>query len=128
MQNNYYMPEMTPGMEREMMCCRMSYPEVYYKLQPFVFAMCDQMGGYMMPTQDMVDQMSDDIYMDVTTMYPDMAEYAREYEVGASVETSQFGRDFDRGNRGRFRRRGVFRDVIDILLLNELFRRGRWFY
>lgn len=136
MQDHYCMPEMNPSPYREIgvapamegaMVCRMVYPEVYYKLQPFIMSVCDQMNtyGYMMPTQDMVDQMSDNIYDDVCTMYPDMAEYAYNHEMKSSIETAQFGRDFRHEGRGRFRRRGLFRDIIDILLLNELFGRGR---
>ena len=39
------------------------YPEVFYKLQPFIMMICDQMEnmGYTMPTQQMAEQMTDSI-------------------------------------------------------------------
>jgi len=82
------------------------------------------------PNMDMVQQITDNIYDDVVKMYPDMAEYARnnENETAAVFErnTNDDPPPFGPGmfNR-RFRRRGLFRDVIDILLLSELFRRRR---
>ncbi|MGI6731057.1 MAG: hypothetical protein ACOX5F_04050 [Anaerovoracaceae bacterium] len=127
MQDNYWMPQISPEMEAEA-CYRMEYPEIYYMIQPFVLSTCDQMAGYMMPTRDVLERMTDDIYHDVCAMYPDLAEYAHAsdmtvnpYSVDPTIEASQFGR-----GRGRFRRRGVLRDIIDILLLNELFRRVRF--
>lgn len=105
------------------------FPEVYYKVQPFVMASCDAMcmsgGRNMMPTGNQMETMSEEIYMDVSAMYPDLLEYAGMGVTASSVEASRFG-GYDYG--GRFRRRGLFRDIIDILLLNELFRRGRFFY
>ena len=110
------------------MVCKLVYPEVYYKLQPYVMSVCDEMGtnGYMMPSQEILEQMSDNIYDDMCRMYPDMAEYANDYDIKASVESAQYGRD--PYYRGRFRRRGLFRDLIDILLLTELFGRRRRYY
>ncbi len=102
------------------------YPEVFYKVQPFIMMACDQMDMYQMPTQAMVDKMADDIHDDVCRMYPDMAEYAQSYGENANADLSESvqtrdPRMFDR----RFRRRGLFRDLIGILLLQELFgRRG----
>lgn len=122
-----------PSMEDNNVGCYLCYPEVYYKVQPFVMAVCDQMDSYnrAMISQEMFDQMSDDIYTNVFMMYPDLAEYANCHEMTSSVEAERF-RDFDRGRRffprRRFRRRGLFRDFIELLLLNELFRRGRFFW
>ena len=107
----------------------MVFPEVYYKVQPFVMASCDAMcmsdGRNMTPTRSQMDAMSEEIYMDVSAMYPDLLQYAGMEVAASSVEGARFG-GYDYG--GRFRRRGLFRDIIDILLLNELFRRGRFFY
>jgi hypothetical protein len=111
------------------------YPEVYYRVQPYVMMVCDQMDSYsmMMPSQEMVEQMSDGIYEDMRRMYPDMVEYANDSEKKAKedppfIEVQTFyGRGF--GMFGRHgRRRGPVRDLIDILLLSELFRRRRRFY
>ncbi|MEL7656864.1 MAG: hypothetical protein AAGU75_13265 [Bacillota bacterium] len=121
-----------PAVEGSMIC-NLCYPEVYYKIQPFVMTTCDQIDTHnrAMISQEMFDQMSDGIYTNVCMMYPDLAEYANCQDMSSYVETERF-RDFDRGRRffprRRFRRRGLFRDFIELLLLNELFRRGRFFW
>jgi hypothetical protein len=124
---------MSPNMQTmPMMANSVVYPEVFYKLQPYIMMACDRMDTYgsMMPTQEMVEQMSDGIYDNVSRMYPEMAEYANNYDKkmkdDQTVETVLFGRGpfFGFG----FRRRGLFRDLIDILLLSELTRRRRYYY
>lgn len=95
-----------------------TYPEIYYKVQPFIIFACDQMeSSKHMINQNMLDQVGDDIYTKVCEMYPDIEEYANQYPIKMSVESSQRQRRF-------FRRRGVFQDFVDLLLINELFRRG----
>ena len=111
------------------MVCHLVYPEVYYRLHPYIMSVCDQMDtyGYMMPNQEIFDVMTDTIYDDVCRMYPDMEQYANSLETSGSVDSAQYRRDPYYGRR--FRRRGLFRDLIDILLLTELFgRRRRYFY
>ncbi|GEM_PF-6866916 len=112
-----------------MMAYQMSFPEIYYKLQPYVLMVCDQMDlGSSMPTQDMMDRISDSIYDDMCKRYPDLAEYAHSQDDKANsdpvIQTARFGDDPPPFG-WRFRRRGVFRDLIDILLFSELFRRRR---
>jgi hypothetical protein len=92
---------------------------------------CDQMDsfGNMMPSQEMVESITDGIYEDVCRMHPDIAEYVRDCEMKAKDDPSeldQFGHDFR--FRRHFRRRGLFRDLIDILLLSEMGRRRRRFF
>jgi hypothetical protein len=106
------------------------YPEMYYRLHPYIMMVCDEMDMYgAIPTQEMVMQITDSIYDDVCRMYPDMAKYVGAYAVKATIgDPPEFGDriDRDRGDfGGRFRRRGPFRDIIDILLLSELFNRRR---
>lgn len=115
------------------------YPELFYKLQPFIIMACDQMDTYsfgtMIPTQDMVEQLSDNIHDDVCRIYPDIAEYADsidrankgEQPVIMIRDQRMFDRNFDMLGH-RFTRRGVLRDLINILLISELFRRRRRFY
>lgn len=104
------------------------YPDVYYKVQPFVMMACDEMDACncVMPTYDMVCRMTDQICEDVCRVHPDLAErdHYREmsYEAvsaynvpGSFVEAQQF-------HRG-----GFFRDLITIILLNEFFRRRRFY-
>lgn len=128
------MPQKTP----EPMPCKVVYPEVFYRLQPYIVMVCDEMDtfGSEMPSQVMIEQMTDSIYDDVCRMYPDLADYAK--EKGETIPTVEMygmdsdhdhdhDHDFDRDDffRRRFRRRGIFRDLIDILLLNEFFNRRR---
>jgi hypothetical protein len=144
MQNPYNQATM-PQMMSGAMKYQALYPEVFYKLQPYVMMACDQMDayGYMMPTQEIIEHMSDNICDDVCKMYPDLAEYAhkndntmkadppndpdgRMGDHGFMSDNEGFMRDRDRFGFGRgFRRRGFFRDFIDILLLSELFGRRR---
>lgn len=118
------------------------FPELYYKLKPYIMMVCDQMErrGLSEPSQDMVDELADKIYEDVITLYPDVADYARNNEPMTSEEAvpavvvTDYSRSFgNRNRRGRywrpFRRRGVVKDLITILLLSELgSRRNRYYY
>ncbi|HWQ79868.1 MAG TPA: hypothetical protein VN381_13665 [Anaerovoracaceae bacterium] len=105
------------------------YPDVYYKVQPFVMMACDEMDAYNMgmPTYDMVRQVSDQIHDDVMRVHPDLMEEEDDYqemsyEAAAAYDMAD---SFVESQRFR-RRRGFFRDLIDILLLNEFFRRRRF--
>ena len=108
---------------------RIVYPEIFYKLQPYVMLCCDQIDAYgaAMPTQEMLEQMADGIYDDVCRMYPDIAEYANTCEKKANADpaVADVINDFYGGN---YRRRGMLRDLIGILLLSEFFRRRRRVY
>jgi hypothetical protein len=59
---------------------RLVYPEIYYKLQPYIMMVCDEMDtfGDVMPTQDMIDSMTDSVYEDAMRMYPELADYAKD--------------------------------------------------
>lgn len=94
------------------------YPEIYYKIQPFIMEACDQMDvkGNALPPMDVLEIMADSIYNDISQMYPDFVEYSQE------VFSPRY--NYNR----RFRRRGLLRDLIDILLITELFRRTRRYY
>jgi hypothetical protein len=132
--NTANMPNMKANLSNQVV-----YPEIYYKLQPHIMMVCDQMDAYGdgMPTQEMVEQTTDNIYDDVVRLYPDVAEYANANELRMNTTMpeavqTQFVTDFGFGfgpefgfRPGRFRRRGVLRDVIDILLLQEFLRRRR---
>lgn len=109
---------------------RMVYPEIFYKLQPYIMMVCDQLEAYgnSVPNQDMLDRITEGIYKDILEMYPDMVEYVNEQEkkeTGAVETISRSG-----GYGRRFRRRGLFRDLIDILFLSEFLgrRRRRYYY
>lgn len=138
----------TPDMMQDYpMGYRSVYPEIYYKLTPFVSMTCDLIFSYnMMPTQEKLEEMSDGIYDDFCKMYPDMCDY-----MGKSADRSDDPAAFrsvfrdsgfggfrgDGGFRGgggygsgfgSFRRRGLGRDLIYGLLLSDLLGRGGFLY
>ncbi len=105
------------------------YPDVYYKVQPFAMMACDEMDACNcgMPTRDMVRQMSDQIYEDACRVHPDLAE--RDNYLGMSYEAAAaFNMPGSTVETQQWRRGGFFRDLIDIILLNELFRRRRRYW
>ena len=131
-------------MQNNFLIRNLCYPEVYYKVQPFVTSVCDEMdcAGEEILSQEMFDEMSGSIYNKVRYMHPELVEYAScHHDMRSSVESLQRDFDWDRRDRDRdrdrdrnrdrdfprfrFRRRGIFRDFIELLLLNELFGRGR---
>lgn len=133
MQNPYYgnaQPVKQPESNGSpMMTYQMAFPEIYYKIQPYIMMVCDQLDSISsaMPTQEMLDNISDSIYDDICTRDPNLANYLRAQEANAdpdpAIQTARFG---DPPRFGwRFRRRGLPRDLIEILLLSELFRRRR---
>ena len=107
---------------------RVVYPEIYYRIQPFIMNFCDQLesSGLEAPTQDMVEQMTDAIFEEIKTLYPDLMQYANEQEQMQRQENQviQTQRPF-RFRRPIRRRRGLLRDIIEILLLSELGHRRR---
>lgn len=110
---------------QQTMNCNLVYPEIYYKVQPFVMFACDQLqsGGNTI-CQAALDQVGESIYTNVCIMNPDLEEYASTYPTQAQTQSVSA----TQRNGGLFRRRGVFQDFIDILLLNELLRRGTYVY
>ncbi|CDZ23723.1 hypothetical protein CCDG5_0592 [[Clostridium] cellulosi] len=114
------------------MTYRALYPEIYYKLQPYISAACDIMDSYgiTMPTQKQLDDMTDGIYEEFVRTYPDMAEYMSEQSTRNNPnDPPPFSGGFRRFRPGfRFRRRGLGRDFISALLLAELLGRGRFFF
>ena len=119
MTQSYNPSAVNPFMDNAMMSLA-TYPEIYYKLMPFITMTVDLLFSYgMMPTQQQLEEVSDGIYDDFCTMYPDMASY-----MGASDAVPAFASDSSfRGGFGpgyRFRRRGLGRDLIDVWLLSQL--------
>lgn len=105
------------------------YPDVYYKVQPFVMMACDEMDACNcgMPTHDMVWQISDHICSDVFRVHPDLAEY--DHYQGMSFDSvSAYSVPGSFVEAQQYRRGGFFRDLVTIIFLNELFgrRRRRW--
>jgi len=106
-----------------------TYPEIYYIVQPHVLMECDniEMTGTM-PTQDMMDAMCSRIYDNVCRLHPNLKENDMEAEPVAVAAAAMPVQPYDRYDDYRRRRRDRgfdTRDLIRILLLNELFRRRR---
>lgn len=119
--------DILPMMEYEVV-----FPEIYYRLQPYILMVCDRLNlfGSTMPTQTMIDSISDSIYDDVCKRDPELATYLQNQSSEDSVAAPVVNRfDNDPPAFGwRFRRRGLPRDLIEILLLAELFGRRRRYY
>jgi len=130
MQKNYPKEEISLG--QEISVYKVVYPEVYYKLQPYIMLACDQVDiyGSQMPTQAIIDQITNGIYEDVCLMHPDLVEYDPGYTENQRKNQTvpvNYGSDNRRYDR-RYRRRGFLRDLIDILFLQEFFSRRRRSY
>ena len=111
---------------------RAMHPEINYKLEPFISSTCDAIGlSGVMPTQQDLDDITDDIYDEFCQMYPDMADYMKANDNDSNKPEAVPAQFIVGGYRprgyGRFRRRGIGRDLISSLLLARLFG-GRYPY
>lgn len=132
------------------------YPELYYRIQPHVIRACDRMDSNQMPTQDMIESLSDEIHSDVCRMYPEMVESVQRNVVksnrrgcccrpsccNSAVPAVNAYRNTDQGPyrrqvmpypypaywAGSGSDRGILRDIVGIMLINELTRRRRRYY
>ncbi len=108
------------------------YPEIYYKLEPFISSTCDVIeSSGVMPTEEEMDDITDVIFDDFCNTYPDMANYMKandnDNDMPEAVPTQIFfGGGFRPGRFRRFRRRGLGRDLVRFLLLSRLFGRRRF--
>ncbi|UOO38225.1 hypothetical protein IZU99_02930 [Oscillospiraceae bacterium CM] len=111
---------------------RAMYPEVYFKLKPFITSTSDiiRSTNSMLPAQEELDTICDDILSDFCRMHPDMEEYMagnQNNDPPEAVQTIVFGGRY-RPGYGRPRRRGFGRDLIGGLLLAELLGGHRYPY
>lgn len=107
------------------------YPDVYYKVQPFIMMACDEMDAVNigMPTYDMLRHISDQIHNDVCKVHPDLVEQDDDYQEMSYEAAAAYNIPGDLVESQQWRRRrNFFRDLIDIILLNEIFRRRRRYY
>lgn len=105
------------------------YPDVYYKVQPFAMMACDELDSCNcgMPTCDEVMGICDQIYEDVCRVHPDLADRDLYHEMSFEAAAAYNMQDGFVEAQQR-RRGGFFRDLINIILLNELFRRRRRYW
>lgn len=115
---------------------RAMYPEIHYKLEPFISLTCDAIeSSGVMPTEEEMDEITDGVFEDFCRVHPDMANYMKANEndddMPEAVPTQIFGGGFRPGGFRpggfrHFRRRGLGRDLIRALLLSQLFGRRRF--
>jgi hypothetical protein len=109
-------PEFYGGMVYPVM-----YPEIYYKIYPYVCKVCDEMDTpyAIYPSQAQIEDMINRCYDLCVKEMPDLEDYAgAKMQEKLDTENLQFGR----------RRTPILRDLIAIILLAELFRRRRRFF
>lgn len=110
---------------------RALYPEIHYKLHPFISVTADAIDASgMEPTQDEFDNICDNIYDEFCKIHPEMDNYMKAGRRDDDpMEAVPAFDGFGRGPRfGGFRRRGIGRDLIGALLLSELLGRRRFFH
>jgi hypothetical protein len=123
--NSYMNPQITdiyPVQNPQAMDLEAMYPQVYYKVYPYIKNYCDMIGlkhGMMVsPTKGQLDMMADNIYSQVQPMV-DMSE--AEMKDMENTRPINFG--FGGIGGGRF-----LRDIITILLIQELLNRRPYGY
>jgi hypothetical protein len=101
-------PSMMPFIDNGMVQSIM-YPDIYYRLYPYVHRTCNRMDNPYMhyPSEAQVESMVDDCYDSCIKGMPDLEKYA-----DSSVKEA---------DANQFRRRPLLRDLIAILLISELF-------
>jgi hypothetical protein len=105
------------------------YPELYYKLQPHILSVCDQMDFYgLVITKEIIDDTGDKLREDILQMHPEMAALDNgDRNMPEAREAVTYGiRPGSGTSTTSTRRRGLLRDLIDILLLAEYYRRRRY--
>lgn len=105
-----------------------TYPDICYRLAPYIAKAGDMMAAYGMdmPTQQQLEEMADGIFEEFTAANPDMADYMGRSSSQVAADPPPFRGGF-RPMFG-FRRRGIGRDLIEALLLAELFGRGGFIF
>jgi hypothetical protein len=113
---------------------RAMYPEIHYKLHPFVCVTCDAIEATgRMPSQEEFDDITDNIYDEFCKMHPEMENYMKSGNKDddppeAVTAFDGFGRGIGRGFGFGPRRRGIGRDLVGALLLAELLGRRRSYF
>lgn len=111
---------------------RALFPEIHYKLEPFISNTCDIIDSSgAIPSQQELDEITDNIYDEFCQMYPDMANYMRANDSDNDIPEAipaqfTYGERYRPGS-GSFRRRGIGRDLISALLLARLFGRRPYY-
>lgn len=108
------------------------YPEVYYKVMPFIMMACDELDAsdYEMMSPEMIMETADRICEDVLRVHPELAQEFEYGEMSYEAAAAYGVPGSNVGSQQFYRRRNIFRDLVTIILLNEFFgrRRRRRFY
>ncbi len=112
-----------------------AYPEIYYKLQPHILMACDQMdAGNVAMTKHLMDNAADNIRANVMRTNPEVAGYTGDGKSPNAMPEAReaitygYGPGSGIGYDSSYQSRGFLRDLIDILLLAEYYRRRRYPY
>ncbi|HHY82354.1 MAG TPA: hypothetical protein GX505_06705 [Clostridiales bacterium] len=111
----YMYPSLEPVIDNGMVQPIM-YPDIYYRIYPYVHRTCDRMDNPYMyyPSEAQVESMINECYDACVRGMPDLIQYA---DLKAEQENE--------AEASQFRRRPLLRDLIAIILISELFRRRR---
>ena len=92
------------------------YPNIYFILQPYISDACNQIekNNQFIPDSELISYLSDCICSDIIKKYPEIDCDNCKANMDADVESTQFR---------KFQRRGLFFDLVQILLINELLTR-----
>jgi hypothetical protein len=116
------MPGIYPAQNIQTMDLEAMYPQVYYKVYPYVKNYCDMVGikhGMMFsPTKEQMDMMVDNIYNQVQPMVDMPEDEMKDME---NTRPIVFGPAVFGGRR-------FLRDIIGILLIQELLNRRPYGY
>ena len=97
------------------MVCPTMYPDIYYKLYPYVRRVCDPWISKILSYEEQIESMVDECYDMCVREMPELEQYA-----GSIVPVYQ-----EVGAQQFAFRRPILRDLIAIILISELFRRRR---
>ncbi len=103
------------------------YPDVYYKVMPFVMMACDEfdVSNHEMLSPAMIRETTDRIYEDVCKIHPDLVSpnQYRGMTYGSAESYSSISDTYVEAQQ--FNQGGFFNDLITVILLNEFFGRRR---
>lgn len=92
------------------------FPDIYYTLQAHILAACDRYeafsGGPL--TKRNLQDLSEALYNEIVRVHPTLMSYDDSVQAVAAIPAQQ-----------QFRARNLLRDLIEILLLTEFYRRLR---
>lgn len=122
-------------MDRSEMTRPVQLPDTYYYgIQPTISRVAAEMDDMSVayPTQGMFDPMLDRVYDEVAKMYPEEMQASNSPEQNQNAVNAQAAYNNPNYHADQFfppfRRRRFVRDLLGILLLEELFARRRRFF